>query len=814
MKKKTKILFASLLLGASFATVATGCNSLKGDYALTDFTVDASKVSLTYEIGDDVDLSGLVMKATFSDDETKTVAFADVKIYLGNEDITANLAKLTEVAGNKEIKIVYSTEYGEKSTTLPITVKEEEVVLDSIDTFNKPAFLVAYQDQLAKASDEDTTANEAVFFKNEVADGQTEPYKVGDDNAFKVLPVADAMDFETGDINVLTSVTVNSTVKLLVGNTYEPLIKTNKEGEAYTYEYYQGETLLLTEYAAKNEFDFADEALGKVFNLSILPDTTVYEVDSDTDAIVLVVEVVDGYNVYNTKELSVLDNSKRKSWADYKGQNGIANVNTNGVVLHNTMALTVADIPEDFYYTLPDDYNVKYVDEKGVSKTPEEWGMGRTFLYQHFDNYETNPEDEPSGNDYFVLIYTRTVEEGQTFSFYGNYFEVDASQIPLVCAFAPTGNIGGVEYTEDDTYYGDDFSNAVLFTILGKEQKWTCGEHTEASNVPLTKCSTCGKEVTKVDVDETFYFDNLAIKGNAQNKQLRVDVNNTENAVQDKECLVFAGGIILTRVNNMQAKLDNVRTYNFFISFFANEGADVEYNRTKCFDSFQNAIFVWGSANVDVKKSIFKRAGGPLVIMQHYDADEGSLAIPHMTVDSASVMYSALTGSEIWFKSVGATAVVSMFQGLDAQIFNNFGKTIFLDGKMNIAALLMQDGTDAMEAILSTDAQGSFFYGDDATDTTAPRLDRMANTVLGATVRSLLNPWGNALQSIDQLPPVINVGSEVFYATQNGIFDVKASTDATTSAANFYAALSTAKYVGFNYGGLSILFELGTVSAS
>ena len=188
MKKKTKILFASLLLGASFTTIATGCNALKGDYALTNFTVDASNVTLTYEIGDTVDFSGLVMKATFSDDETKTVALADVKIYLGNEDITANLKKLTEVAGSKEIKIVYSTEHGEKSKTLTITVKEEEVVLDSIDTFNKPAFLVAYQDQLAKAANEDTTANEAVFFKNEVADGQTEPYKVGDDNAFKFLP--------------------------------------------------------------------------------------------------------------------------------------------------------------------------------------------------------------------------------------------------------------------------------------------------------------------------------------------------------------------------------------------------------------------------------------------------------------------------------------------------------------------------------------------------------------------------------------------------------------------------------------------------
>lgn len=822
MKKKTKILFASLLLGASFATVATGCKGLKGDYELTNFTVDASNVTLSYEIGDTVDLSGLVMKATFSDDETKTVALTDVKIYLGNEDITSNLSKITESAGNKQLKIVYTSEYGEKSKMLTITVNAEQIVLDAIDTFNKPAFLVAYKDQLDKASnDKNSTASEAVFFKNNM----DEYYIVGDDNAFKVLPVAEALDFDTGDITSLTNVTVNSTVKVLVDNAYQTLTKSNKEGAEYTYEYYQGETLLLTEVASKNEFYFAPSAVGKIFNISILPDATVYDVDSDTDAIVLPVQVVDGYNVYNTKQLAVLDNSARQSWLEKKSQAGVAGVNTNGVVLHSTMALTVEDIPDDYYYTLPDNYNVKYV-ENGVSKTPEEWGMTRTFLKQHYDNYATNPEQDPYGCEDYVFIYQRIIGAGQTFNFYGNYFEVDASAIPLVCAFKADRDTNGNTYvnidgkdSHYDTYYGDDFSNAVLFHVIGQVQTWTCGNgHTTASEEPLAVCpeTGCGEAVTGSEEGETFFFDNLAIKGNAQSKQLIVDVQNTENAVKD--CLVYAGSIILTRLNNGKAKLDNVRNYNFFIPFMASKGTEIEYNRTKCYDSFQNAIFVWGNSNVKVNNSIFKRAGGPLVILNHDfpdDSDE-SLAIPHMTISSDSVMYSALTGTELWFKSVDATAIMPKFIVMDA-LFAMGGKTIYNgrkasevlsatptigDGKMNIVALLMRDATGATEAIASTIAQGSLFYGDDLTDTNAPRLDRMTDSVLGQTIRALLNPTGT--DDIDKLPPVFNIGNQVFFFDGTTIRDTS-MVDATNA---FKSAVSTANYVSVNQGGISILFEL------
>lgn len=808
MKKKTKILFASLLLGASFTTVATGCSALKGEYSLTKFVVNTSNVTLTYEIGDTVDLTGLQMTATFSDDETKAVALTDVKIYLGDEDVTANLAKITETAGTKDIKVVYNTEYGEKTATFKITVNAEQIVLDSIDSFNMPAFLAAYKAQIAAAKNANSDP-ETVFFENQM----TEYYMVGDDNAFKLVPVAEAYD-EDWTVTTLTNVTVNSTVKMLVGNSYETLTKANKEGADYTYEYYQGETLLLTEYAAKNEFQFAPAAVGKIFNLSVLPDSTVYNVDEDTDAIVLEVEVVDGYNVYNTQQLSVLDNSGRTAWADYKAAAQLTGVNTNGVVLHATMELTTADIPDDFYYTLPDNYNIKYKDANGNLKTPEELGMGRTFLKQHYENYG-NGQVEPNGNEDYVFIYQRIIGAGQTFNFYGNYFEVDASALPLVCSFGPTADKDGNTYAADDTWYGSDFSNAALFHIMGQVQTWTCGNgHVTASDEPLAVCpeSGCGEEVTGSAEGETFYFDNLAIRGNAKSEEITVASETT--GFQGSETLVRAGGLILTRLNDVKAKLDNVRNYEFFISFFANKGTEIEYSRTKCYDSFQNAIFAWGNANVQVTDSIFKRAGGPLVILQHDDATDGSLSIPHMTVDSASIMETNLTGTEIWFESVGATAIMPQFITLDG-LFMQAGKTIFRgrkatdttsigDGKLNIVALLMQDATNAQTALGSLAAQGTFFYGDDATDTTdttSPRLDRMTDTLLGGTIRNIFKATANG-QTVTA--PVFNIGNQVFFFDGTNVRDT--SNEIATVA--FGAALLSAKYIGFNQGGLSIMFEL------
>jgi hypothetical protein len=745
-KKKVTILAASAALTLAVAAGAAACS---GSYKLTDFVVAPSGVKTTYAIGESVDLSGLSMTAMFSDDTTENVNLSDVKIYLGEEDITSNLSKITESVGAKKIKIVYSTKYGEDYYEITITVLEN-VETVTILGFNEPTFVSDYKANIANRTDDPTDVNfEQKFFAN---DG-TEYYVVGDDNAFKFLPIAQAFDEETHNPETLVRFTADSTVKVLDGSEYVALTKSLKADTTAVYEYYQGTTLLVTEDAANNTFDFADGTIGKVFKLSVKPDAGVYEYE-DVDAVEFEVKIVDGFNVYKAGELSVFDNTDRTEWTALKTANGVKDVATNGVILHQNTILEAADIPEAFQYTLPANYNVKYRDTAtNIVGSPEDFGLTRTFLKNQYDG---NP-----------VIYERLLTAGQSFNFYGNYFDLDLTKVPLVASFQPTG------MGESESWYGSDFSNTALFRAEGQTD-------------------TSGAQ------DEHFNFYNLAMKGNAKVDQLVLD-DSTEGQHTD-ETLVYAGGLICTKVDAMTAQYDNARVYNFFISLFAEtkEGgqAIANYNRTKVYDSFQDALFLWGNADANITNCYFKRAGGPLILMQHIDPDTNDVDIPNVTIDENSVMEAYLTGSEIWFSTIGGATVIEQIKAMDG-LFNPAGKTFLINGKMNIVALLTCDGSSVDEVLGATDVQGSVNYKGCA-------LDRMNDTLIGATVHQIMAQFPNA--------PIFTFGNSAYiYTAGNGGLPLIVKPDMSDGSTDMGMSAYGSKYFTLHMGGLSAFFELGNL---
>lgn len=763
VKKKAIIIAASAVLGAAVVTGAAIMvpKWVEGSYKLTDFIVNTSGVTLTYEVGDDVSLSGLAMSATFSDDSTETVNFADVKFYLGDEDITSNLSKITESKGQKKVKIVYETKYGTDSVEITITVTDQAVELPAIEAFSKPSFVAEYETKLAAATNDAADAEfEQKFFKNM----GVEYYVVGDDNGFKFLPVAETFNETSLEMETLERFTADSTVKMLVEDEYVTLTKSLKANSSYVYEYFNGQTLVLTEDAANNTFDFEENAIGSVFKLSVKPDAAVYEYDSELTAVEFPVKIVDGFNVYTAGQLSVLDNNpQRTMWDQIKGANGVAGVTTNGVILHQNTIITSADIPSALQYTLPDNYNVKYKDTAtDAVGTPEDFGLTRTFIYNQMTN-EGNP-----------IIYDRYVAAGQTFNFYGNYFDFDTSKLPLVAPFHPT------HMDKDSTWYGNDFSNTCLLMINGVE-------------------GTSGA------ADESFAFYNLAMKGNAKAEQLVVEQSTTGF---QKDSLVYGGGLIFTKVEELKAQYDNARAYNYFISLFANPNTEVTYNRTKVYDSFQDAVYVWGKSNVTIANSYFQRAGGPLILMNHVDPDDANPEerIPTVTIDDNSVMEAYLAGTEVWFETVGGGTVIDQLRALD-QIFNGMNKTIFVGknansgGKMNIVALLMRDGTSASATLGAISTQGSVSYKDGL-------LDRMNTTATGAQVHGIMNAVATAGGT--QQPPIFSVGGSVYYYNGTTILTLTGS----DGSAEMYGKMQTANYLGFYMGGLSLMFELGAFSAA
>jgi len=761
-KRKATIWAASAAL--TLAVVAgAGCSDIfGGSYELKEFVVNTSGVSLAYEVGEDVSFDGLSMIAMFSDATTKNVKLSEVKIYLGEEDVTANLSKITENAGKKKVKIVYSTDHGEDFYEFEITVSEEVVEKITLASFNTPTFISDYKANLSNATNDKTIANfEQVFFKN---DG-VEYYTVGDDNAFKLLPTAQVFDSETISLETLERVTVNSKISVWDGEAYVELTKSAKEGETYVYEYYQGTTLLVTENAANNTFDFADGTVDKVFKLSVSPDEAVYEF-GDIDAVELEVKIVDAFNVYKAGELAVFDNTDKEEWTALKTANNVANVTTNGVVLHENIVLTANDIPEEFQYTLPDNYNIQYRNATTEKKgSPEEFGLTRTFLWNQYDG---NP-----------VIYERFLTAGQTFNFYGNYFDLDASGLPLVASFEPEGNIDG------DTWYGADFSNTSLFRVEG--QSTTVGEQ-----------------------DEKFNFYNLAMKGNAKSDQLVLDMSTTGTHVSD-DSLIYAGGLIFTKVEGVTAQYDNTRMYNFFIALFAESFEDtamttVNYNRAKVYDSFQDAVYLWGATETTITNSYFKRAGGPLIIMNHVDPDKNTTRVPKVTIGEECEMEAYLAGTEIWFKAVGATSVIENFRDLD-KLFNGMKKTIFggPNGKMNIIALLMRDATSAPEALSAISVRGSVSYKNFTEEKIIFALDKMFGS--GSSTANLVSgiQMNAATAGLEQ-PPIFGVGNSVYYFDGTAIRSPLPSTDenAPSPTVDMATKSATAEYLSLYYGGINV----------
>lgn len=754
MKRKQKLIAASIAmcLSIGFSVAAVSCG---GSYQMTDFIVNTANVVLNYDIGNTVDLSALQMTAKFSDDTKEEVAYGDVRFYLDGVDITDNLSKITESAGVKTITIKYVSGKVEKSQTIIITVSEDtEKTLTALTSFNRPQFLADYEASLNAATN-DTTANnfEGVFFKN-----KEDVYVVGDDNAFKFVPQASYIDVIKEEEITLTNFVADTTAWLQVDGSLVALEKRATEA-THVYEYYYNGSRYMTELAEKNEYEFSSNALGQILKISVLPDENVYEYE-DFSAVDMEFKVVDGFNIYDEKDLCVLDNSDRGVWDAMKGQIGLnGDYSPNGVILHQNTTLTEAGIPDSLKYTLPDDYEVYYRDDKGTIDTPEAFGLTRTFLW---DKQKGNNDDDAG----IYALYEHTVAAGQSFVFYGNYFSLDLTKVPLVAAFEPSISLG-----DNKAYYGSDFSNTTFLQIIGNED-------TRAENE-----------------DESLKFFNLAVSGNANmSKQYVVD-KSTDGYQGDN--LIFAGGLIFSKVKHLRADFDNMRTYNCFISYFSEYNAITNYNHTKCYDSFQNAMYLWAHTDVTITNSYFKRAGGPLVIMNHDDPEKENAdeRIPMLEIDDNSEMESYLTGSEIWFKSVQATSVVDQIKAMDA-IFNQFGKTILKDKQLNILALVMRDATDAAAALNQIETQGKVTYKD-------AYLDRMDGSEFATMLKEILKTGA----------PTFNVGTNILYYTGNSADPIGFAPGADQTAVIAAFKNDEAEYITLNMGGLSVILGYNNLQA-
>ena len=218
---------------------------------------------------------------------------------------------------------------------------------------------------------------------------RTNPFRVGDDNPFKFKPILTVVD---DDLDPAAE-----------SNWDKPFdIKVEvKQGGSYA----NAEESLFEIIDNKEcVIQFKSGAVGKAFKLTVAP-TGVAEASLANFTQVLEVEVVDGYNVYEAKELGYIDCRSSKiseeemaldAWTNFKVAKGMnASLKPNNLILQHDVMITLEDVPSQVLY--------------GSS--------------EHGANYANTMRD-------WCPIYR--FQEDRAMTIYGNYFQLDFSKLPLI----------------------------------------------------------------------------------------------------------------------------------------------------------------------------------------------------------------------------------------------------------------------------------------------------------------------------------------------------------------------------------------------
>lgn len=602
------------------------------------------------------------------------------------------LDNIARQSGDRYVRLSYTFNGVARSDEFVINVL---VSGNGVDEFSLPSALVKYNATLANGrayQDKEGTDQDANF-EGSLYVGESEDYLVGDDNPYRFAPTLKQVDIMTKQITTLKSFAATSTIYLVDGSNLTPLVATKTGTYEKTWSY--GGTNYVVETTNDNKYQFSADAIGKSFKLSVLPDANEFVYDpSDVNAVEWTVKVVDGYNIYDSREICLLEQPSqatrdlrttkypngRTYWDSIKTQLGLTGVRPTSIILHDSLQVTKSSLPQDFWFELDANYSItyKYGDNKYAPEdVPADLGgpLERAFLWDQ---------------EWGLLQYD--MQKGETFAIHGNFFDIDLSKLPLVCSFEPD-----IEHPENrDAYYMNYMSKISFIDIRGWDVRYTNGVNAEKRYL-----TDLGISPTESDEDdEHFYFDNFMVKGNCSQKQLLLSEDGTTWTEGRDDNPVYGGGIIFVKTHHCHANITNVNAHGCFISFFSRLYSVFNLTNCKAYDSFLNAAFIHSEADAHFYNCHFKRAGGPLILLcQDFDDlksgdsnTEDYKMIPRLVADDDCVLESYVTGGEQWFE-IFAPGQVQSVRVLDNALAS-INKTFIKPGtnSFNMIGLIFEDG--------------------------------------------------------------------------------------------------------------------------
>ena len=541
----------------AFSFVLIACIMLVGFVAcgseISKIYLKAGSMDTTIVVGTQLDTSNAVIVVEYEDGSKSEIK--------AKEDSEVKFSQVdTSEIGIQELTITYK----EKTYKVDIKIVNEGEEKYTILGVEKPLFITNHEANKAEKKDNPNTEEDETEYSFLVNDSA---YKVGDDNPFVLYPNITAENSEGEDVTLTSGIAIDVKVSMK-----------NKEGifEDVT----NNSTYIEDIDYDKSSVDFTSEAIGKTFKMEVFPLSWAYP----EDAVTLEFEVVDGWNGYNVYDLSRLNNipdeynpataAIKQGWIDYKEEHNIVNGKINGFILHNNITITDADLPEALFM------------QDGSLKNR-------------------------------ISIYALHTNEGETFSFYGNYFNIDASQITKTV----------VSGTEGETSHS---------ALLGFG-----GDNHNSSSVKQGNT----------------YIENISFRGNSKKSE-------------DAD---MAGGMFLTNQSQQNLTINNIISTAFQTQIVATHNKEnynntIHINKSKMYDCYSTMLYLWAVKNTYINDCILKRAGGPLIMSVHVNPEHAGNEehYSNVTVQN-SVVENWVEGKEAWFGNYeGTTALVGRIKAMSA----------------------------------------------------------------------------------------------------------------------------------------------------
>lgn len=659
----------SLALVSVFALVGLASCSQKGKEPGQEATVTSMKLNsgfrTAYMTGETIDWTKVSVTVAYSDSSSAT--FTGNKVEFDVETPAESTSLVVYTSG---LHAQATAQEGEYAITAALAGKTQKFDLANVVvgkivpskydlvSFDIPDFVETYKSAKESAGQ----SGESNFYQG------SELFTVGTLNVFEFEPVATFMNKETREIVPSTNYKKVTSVKVKSASAYV-------DADTNDYKVVDGGV------------KFNDSAAGKQFKLTVFPQDFETVLEDPVTPAEMEFKVERGFNVYEAKELGILNVTSHSSEWFYD------NPFSSHIGVKNGLTQT-ADTDNVFWDA--DHSTYTYLDTTAVWReflvdtgtfTAEELNTIHDVPAVFFmEPITLMPEDIP--DEYFVVdgetgntgvnhdgrtgslrdaaVIFHPIVDDQDITVNGNYFTLDVHSISLCNS---TWKNGLTCYTGNETNV--DPGHASLFKFNGRYQDRDTYHQNQVdlSNGHkgiVKNVNTLGNTVKNVATDDIMQVTGLIFA-----KNVACGGEYTNNIIKQYQIGVFPDHFV-GQTQNQDATREE-------------DAINTRVTYTKIYDCSNSGICNYRNGGTYVAHCQFDRYGGaPILNAGGEDAYNSGITFFGEDVEFNNF----ITGAEVYFVAVGAAGQFSQLSAFN-MAFNAYGKSIVKDGKMNLVELNM-----------------------------------------------------------------------------------------------------------------------------